>query len=172
MTTDPTVFAAQGAINRLIDFVDATRTNADGSRRYQSKQDLRAELERAEEDVATLERAQVGRMASSWGNLAQEARQLINAQRSIPGKRARAAGTTRAGLTQSYAGDDPARCNAKCSNRGGRPCRALKLPGKKRCKWHGGLSTGPRTPEGKAKCRERLAALRHKVDAFCASANP
>jgi len=25
------------------------------------------------------------------------------------------------------------------------------VPGKKRCRWHGGLSTGPKTPEGRAR---------------------
>jgi len=32
----------------------------------------------------------------------------------------------------------------------GQPCEALSVPGKARCKWHGGCSTGPRTAEGKA----------------------
>lgn len=40
-------------------------------------------------------------------------------------------------------------CGAK--TRKGKPCRAKPLPGKTRCKFHGGLSTGPRTPEGKAR---------------------
>ena len=157
--------------------MDAPRANTDGSRRYQSKQDRRNEVERAEEDVATLERAQVaGKLPSGGFLLADEARQLINTERKMLGNRKRPANTTRAGLTQDYAGDDPARCNARCSSRGGRPCRALKLPGRKRCKWHGGLSTGPQTPEGKEKCRARLAvlrrqaALRRQVDEFCARA--
>jgi hypothetical protein len=33
------------------------------------------------------------------------------------------------------------------------PCRNLSEPGRKRCKFHGGKSTGPRTAEG----RERIA---------------
>ncbi len=40
------------------------------------------------------------------------------------------------------------RCGAK--TRKGHPCKAKSLPGKRRCKFHGGMSTGPRTPEGKA----------------------
>lgn len=40
-------------------------------------------------------------------------------------------------------------CGAK--TRKGTPCRAKPIPGKARCKFHGGLSTGPRTPEGKAR---------------------
>ncbi len=40
------------------------------------------------------------------------------------------------------------RCGAK--TRKGHPCRAKSLPGKRRCRFHGGMSTGPRTPEGKA----------------------
>ena len=41
----------------------------------------------------------------------------------------------------------------------GQPCQALSAPGKRRCKWHGGCSTGPRTAEGKAKCATNLPRL-------------
>lgn len=47
------------------------------------------------------------------------------------------------------------RCGAR-RHRDGEPCRALSEPGKKRCRFHGGRSTGPRTPEGKAKCAANL----------------
>lgn len=40
--------------------------------------------------------------------------------------------------------------------RDGEPCQALSVPGKRRCKWHGGCSTGPRTPEGKARALANL----------------
>lgn len=43
-------------------------------------------------------------------------------------------------------------CGAK--TRKGHPCRLLSEPGKRRCKFHGGMSTGPKTKEG----RERIAA--------------
>ena len=43
-------------------------------------------------------------------------------------------------------------CGAR--TRKGTPCQARALPGKKRCKYHGGGSTGPRTPEGKARIAE------------------
>ncbi|WP_333869816.1 helix-turn-helix transcriptional regulator [Cypionkella sp.] len=43
------------------------------------------------------------------------------------------------------------KCGAR--TRKGTPCRCKPIPGKKRCKLHGGLSTGPKTPEG----RERIA---------------
>lgn len=33
----------------------------------------------------------------------------------------------------------------------GTPCAAGAMPGRSRCRWHGGCSTGPRTLEGKAK---------------------
>lgn len=36
----------------------------------------------------------------------------------------------------------------------GKPCQAPGVPGKKRCKLHGGLSTGPRTAEGKRRISE------------------
>ena len=38
----------------------------------------------------------------------------------------------------------------------GKPCTALSVPGRRRCKWHGGCSTGPRTDEGKAKVAANL----------------
>lgn len=40
-------------------------------------------------------------------------------------------------------------CGAQ--NREGRPCSNKALNGKRRCRFHGGLSTGPRTPEGRAR---------------------
>jgi len=47
------------------------------------------------------------------------------------------------------------RCRAK--TRSGAPCYCKPEPGKKRCKFHGGRSTGPKTPEGMART---LTALR------------
>lgn len=44
------------------------------------------------------------------------------------------------------------RCGAK--TRKGTPCRNKSEPGKRRCKFHGGLSTGARTPEGIKRIRE------------------
>lgn len=46
-------------------------------------------------------------------------------------------------------------CGAR-RRRDGKPCEALSVPGKRRCKWHGGQSTGPRTTEGKAKVAANL----------------
>ncbi len=43
------------------------------------------------------------------------------------------------------------RCGALCRN--GEPCKLRVVEGKRRCRLHGGLSTGPKTPEG----RERIA---------------
>lgn len=45
-------------------------------------------------------------------------------------------------------------CGAKTQS--GKPCRAMSLPNKKRCKWHGGCSTGPRTASGKIKALANL----------------
>ena len=42
------------------------------------------------------------------------------------------------------------RMKCKAQSRKGTPCRALSEPGKRRCKLHGGLSTGPKTFEGRA----------------------
>lgn len=44
------------------------------------------------------------------------------------------------------------RCGAM--TRKGMPCRAMSVPGKQRCKFHGGMSTGARTPEGVERIRE------------------
>ena len=67
--------------------------------------------------------------------------------------RQREAGSTKRGVAPDYAGDNPNLCNARTKS--GKPCRALKLA-HGRCKWHGGLSTGPRTAEGKARCTMNL----------------
>lgn len=41
-------------------------------------------------------------------------------------------------------------------HRDGQPCEALSVPGKRRCRFHGGMSTGPRTAEGRAKVARNL----------------
>jgi len=41
-------------------------------------------------------------------------------------------------------------CLAK--TRTGAPCQKHPIAGRTRCRLHGGLSTGPKTPEGKAAC--------------------
>lgn len=46
-------------------------------------------------------------------------------------------------------------CGAK-RHRDGQPCQAKSEPGKKRCRFHGGRSTGPKTPEGKARALANL----------------
>lgn len=48
------------------------------------------------------------------------------------------------------------KCGAQ--TRKGTPCRCKPLPGKRRCKFHGGASTGPKTPEG----RERIAEAQRR----------
>lgn len=48
--------------------------------------------------------------------------------------------------------DRRVRCGAK--TRTGKPCQMKSEPGKRRCKFHGGKSTGARTPEGKARIAE------------------
>ncbi|MCO5054435.1 HGGxSTG domain-containing protein [Thermomonas sp.] len=46
-------------------------------------------------------------------------------------------------------------CGAK-RHRDGQPCQAKSEPGKRRCRFHGGRSTGPKTPEGKARALANL----------------
>jgi hypothetical protein len=52
--------------------------------------------------------------------------------------------------------DERPPCGARTQS--GTPCLVRVEPGKRRCRLHGGLSTGPRTPEGKA----RIAAAQRK----------
>jgi hypothetical protein len=52
-------------------------------------------------------------------------------------------------------------CCAK--TRAGAPCIMRVVPGKRRCRFHGGLSTGPRTVEGRARIAE---AQRRRWKAF------
>lgn len=42
-------------------------------------------------------------------------------------------------------------CGAR-RRRDGLPCQALSVPGKRRCKWHGGCSTGPKTSSPATPC--------------------
>lgn len=74
---------------------------------------------------------------------------------------------TRAGGRANDSGSLPAAanqarviCGAK-RRRDGQPCQALSVPGKRRCKWHGGASTGPRTDEGRARSIKNLRQYRH-----------
>ncbi len=69
---------------------------------------------------------------------------------------------TRAGARANNSGSLPtganqARviCGAK-RRRDGQPCQGLSVPGKRRCKWHGGASTGPKTAEGRTRSISNL----------------
>ncbi|MFP7721416.1 HGGxSTG domain-containing protein [Lysobacter sp. A3-1-A15] len=59
-------------------------------------------------------------------------------------------------------------CGAK-RRRDGQPCEAHSVPGKRRCKWHGGCSTGPRTAEGKARVTSNLSAQISSNSTGCAA---
>ena len=56
--------------------------------------------------------------------------------------------------------DFPPECrNMICGGKGrrsGKPCQRRDLYLNGRCKWHGGLSTGPKTPGGRAKSLSNL----------------
>ncbi|WP_425493689.1 HGGxSTG domain-containing protein [Noviluteimonas lactosilytica] len=67
----------------------------------------------------------------------------------------------------NFGGDDVEpeshRVKVPCGGRrrcDGLPCEAPSIPGKRRCKWHGGCSTGPRTSKGKAKVAFNLPRIR------------
>ena len=68
--------------------------------------------------------------------------------------------------------DRPEFCEAK--TRRGTACRRRPLRGKRRCRLHGGLSTGPRTVEGRARIaeaqRERWRRFHLKVQAHAVHA--
>jgi hypothetical protein len=51
-------------------------------------------------------------------------------------------------------------CGAR--TRSGKQCRMTALEPNGRCKWHGGKSTGPRSPEGQARALENLRLGRLK----------
>jgi hypothetical protein len=56
-------------------------------------------------------------------------------------------------------------CDA--NTRKGAPCKRRAMPGRRRCRNHGGLSTGPSTPEGRARIAEsnrRRAKVRTSSD--------
>ena len=58
---------------------------------------------------------------------------------------------TRAMIKTNNTEQKPAKlCLAK--TRSGAPCQKHPMAGRTRCRLHGGLSTGPKTPEGKAAC--------------------
>jgi hypothetical protein len=61
-------------------------------------------------------------------------------------------------------------CGAR--NRRGEPCAVKVVPGKCRCRFHGGLSTGPRTIEGKARiaAAQRLRWARRRTHKIGGSA--
>ncbi len=70
--------------------------------------------------------------------------------------------TSRARAGANNSGSQPAGANQArviCGarrRRDGEPCQGLSVPGKLRCKWHGGASTGPRTDEGRARSMANL----------------
>ena len=74
----------------------------------------------------------------------------INNADPLPGSRTLAHMREQAGTPQERVPACPSgRCGAR--TQAGAPCRSRCVPGRKRCRWHGGCSTGPRTPEGKRK---------------------
>jgi hypothetical protein len=72
-------------------------------------------------------------------------------------------------LRHGVRGGDPSkapRCGAR-ARRTGAPCRQPAMPNG-RCRMHGGMSTGPRTPEGlerarKARCKHGLCSAEAKA---------
>lgn len=94
--------------------------------------------------------------------MSSDAERFARAQESgdLPGINAGIAGG-RAGAYESVM--QRVTCGAK-RHRDGQPCQAKSEPGKRRCRFHGGRSTGPRTPEGKAKALANLRQNQRAVD--------
>jgi len=72
-------------------------------------------------------------------------------------------------------------CGARCRSRDGAPCRARVVVDRdargrprvrKRCRMHGGLSTGPKTAEGWVRTREGLAWWRARQSAAVVAGEP
>lgn len=74
---------------------------------------------------------------------------------------------TRAGAHANKSGSLPTVANQArviCGarrRRDGEPCQGLSVPGKRRCKWHGGASTGPKTEEGRVRSIANLRQYRN-----------
>lgn len=51
-------------------------------------------------------------------------------------------------------------CGAR-RRRDGQPCQGPSVPGRRRCKWHGGASTGPKTDKGRARSMANLRQYRN-----------
>lgn len=67
--------------------------------------------------------------------------------------------TSTRGRMTSGNGVGDGKCGAR-RHRDGQPCQARPEPGKRRCRFHGGKSTGPRTAEGKARSLANLRQAR------------
>jgi hypothetical protein len=67
-------------------------------------------------------------------------------------------------MSKSLAASQPwrRRCNARCRQPPLRYCRNWAVRGRTRCKFHGGMSTGPKTPEGKARVVAAMVAGRRR----------
>lgn len=59
------------------------------------------------------------------------------------------------------------RCGANAKTTG-EPCRMKPLPGRARCKYHGGMSTGPKSLEGKIKALSGLVQYQRRPDLLAA----
>lgn len=63
-----------------------------------------------------------------------------------------------AAMRAKWAAGAGRRVRCEAMTRKGTPCENMSEPGKRRCKFHGGMSTGPKTTEGIARIREAQRA--------------
>lgn len=71
-------------------------------------------------------------------------------------------------VTQFWVGNQPKRLQGRCGAlcRSGEPCKLRVVEGKRRCRLHGGKSTGPKTPEGRARIAESNRKRKENKDAL------
>ncbi len=96
------------------------------------------------------ERTADGKLFSSMDVIAGRVREVTNAQ----GEREYRRWKPTKGVRRMMAGLDAVRSLCGATTRSGQPCKRRAIEGRKRCRNHGGLSTGPKTAEGRARIAE------------------
>ena len=100
-----------------------------------------------------LRQKEIAAMRARWRDcpatmhLPQDARRSCGGCKDVVCMRMREKGLNETSTALPYAH----RPNCGAMTRSGRPCANKVIPSKKRCKFHGGLSSGPKTQEGKPK---------------------
>lgn len=78
-----------------------------------------------------------------------------------------ATGSAKFYILQNHNAEIERRCGANAKTTG-EPCRMKPLPGRARCKYHGGMSTGPKSLDGKIKALSSLVQYKRRPDLLAA----